>query len=76
MASLCFFAACLAVDLLGDARFNLRIVWFIAGGLFFACWPIASRYPQYRVAVSPFRWIYWDVPTQGELFQVIKELRG
>ena len=43
----------------------MKIVWFILGGSFFLCWPIASLYPKYRYLVSPFKWILWDIPTNG-----------
>jgi len=46
--------------------FCMKIVWFIVGGSFFLCWPIASLYPKYRYLVSPFKWILWDIPTHGE----------
>lgn len=44
----------------------VRIVGFVAGGGFFLCWPIASLYPKYRYLVSPFKWMFWDIPTDGE----------
>ena len=65
-ASLSFFACCLAVTLFADMAFCVKIVWFIVGGTYFLCWPIASLYPQYRYLVSPIKWVFWDVPTQAE----------
>ena len=44
----------------------MKIVWFVVGGAFFFCWPIASRYPKYRYLVSPIKWVLWDIPTDGE----------
>jgi hypothetical protein len=65
--SLCFFAVCLACCLFADTQFCIKIVWFVAGGSFFFCWPIASRYPQYRLLVSPLKWVFWGIPTDAEL---------
>lgn len=66
VASLCFLISCLMVSLLADMAFCMKIVWFIAGGTFFLCWPIASLYPKYRYLVSPFKWVLWDIPTHAE----------
>ena len=44
----------------------MKIVFFICLGSFFICWPIASRFPKYRFLVDPFKWIYWDIPTDAE----------
>ena len=65
-ATLCFFASCLLVSLLTDIAFCMKIVYFVAGGSFFLCFPIASRYPKYRYLVSPFKWVLWDIPTDAE----------
>ncbi|EED17821.1 hypothetical protein TSTA_116110 [Talaromyces stipitatus ATCC 10500] len=65
-ASLFFFFSCLLVTLLTDMEFCMKVVWFVAINVFFLCWPIASRYPRYRYFVSPFRWIFWDVPSYPE----------
>lgn len=46
--------------------FCVRITGFIVGGTFFLCWPIASIYPKYRYLVSPFKWVLWDIPTDGK----------
>lgn len=43
----------------------MHIFWFICGGAFFLCWPISSIYPKYRYLVSPFKWVLWDIPTDG-----------
>jgi len=37
-----------------------------AAFMFFATFPIASRYPHYRIVVSPLTWLFWKVPTDGE----------
>ena len=65
-ATLSFFASCLAVSLFADMAFCMKILWFISGGSFFLCWPIASVYPKYRYLVSPFKWVLWDIPTNAE----------
>ena len=65
-ATLFLFAIGFLISVCGSARFNLKIVWFLAGGWFFLCWPIASLYPRYRFLVSPLRWVYWDVPTHAD----------
>ncbi|KAL8674867.1 MAG: hypothetical protein Q9168_000753 [Polycauliona sp. 1 TL-2023] len=46
--------------------YSMKIASFILGGAFFFCWPIASRYPKYRYLVSPFKWAFWDIPTDAE----------
>ncbi|KAI4138805.1 MAG: hypothetical protein L6R39_006594 [Caloplaca ligustica] len=38
---------------------------FCAGVLFFGLFPIASRYPQYRLLTSPMKWLFWKVPTDA-----------
>lgn len=43
----------------------LRLTYLGIGFIFFACFPIASRYPKYRLVVSPLRWIFWGVPDNG-----------
>jgi hypothetical protein len=67
MNSLCFFAACLSLALFADMAFCMKVFSFIGGGGFFISWPIASLYPKYRKLVSPFKWIFWDIPTDGML---------
>jgi len=52
----------------------MKIVWFVVGGSFFLCWPIASRYPKYRYLVSPIKWVLWDIPTHAEWsFQYLRK---
>ncbi|KAL6722141.1 hypothetical protein ACLMJK_001248 [Lecanora helva] len=65
-ATLTFFISCLLMSLCADMAFCMKIVWFIVGGTFFLCWPIASLYPKYRYLVSPFKWVLWDIPTYAE----------
>lgn len=66
-ATLIFLATCLLITILTDMAFCMKITTFIAGGAFFLCWPVASRYPKYRYLVSPFKWALWDIPTDGKL---------
>lgn len=66
VATLVFFASCLLVSIFADMAFCMKIVYFIAGGSFFLCYPVASRYPKYRYLVSPFKWVLWDIPTHAE----------
>lgn len=66
VATLTFFASCFLVSMFADMAFCMKIVYFIAGGSFFLCFPIASRYPKYRYLVSPFKWVLWDIPTHAE----------
>ena len=65
-ATLGFFCTCLLVSLFADLAFCMKIFWAISGGVFFLCWPIASRYPRYRLLVSPINWVFWGVPTDAE----------
>ena len=64
--TLFFFAVCVLVTLLTDMRYCVKIVWFIAGGAFFCCYPVSSRYPKHRYLVSPLKWVLWDVPSHAE----------
>jgi hypothetical protein len=67
MASLVFFGSCLAITLLADMEFCMKVVWFIVGLGFFFTYPIGTRFPKYRMVVSAWRWIMWDIPTHAEL---------
>jgi hypothetical protein len=67
MASLLFFGSCLTITLLADMEFCMKLFWFLVGGGFFFTYPIGTRFPRYRMLVSPLRWIMWDVPTHAEL---------
>jgi hypothetical protein len=44
----------------------LRLAYLGLGFIFFVCFPIASRYPKYRLVVSPLRWTFWGIPDNGE----------
>ena len=64
--TLFFFGCCLLITLLTDMAFCMKIFWFIVGGWFFLCFPIASRYPNYRYLMDPAKWMFWDIPTDAE----------
>jgi hypothetical protein len=74
VASLCLFGTFFLLSAIGDAEFNMKVVWLIVGMSFFICWPIGSLYPRYRLLVSPFKWALWDVPTHAEwCFQYLQK---
>lgn len=65
------------ISAFGDSQFTMKLFWFIAGFSFFVCWPISSLYPRYRLLVSLFKWILWDVPNHSEwCFQYLQERAG
>lgn len=64
--TLFFFGCCLLITFLTDMAFCMKIFWFLAGGWFFLCFPVASKYPKYRYLVDPAKWIFWDIPTEAE----------
>ncbi|MCJ1407476.1 hypothetical protein MMC19_001547 [Ptychographa xylographoides] len=66
LSSLCFFAACFLICAFTDMRFCMKVFWFAVGMAFFTTLPISSRYPKYRLLVSPFKWILWEIPTNAE----------
>lgn len=77
LASLCLFAALFLISALSDAKFALKLFWFILGTTFFACWPVASLYPRYRLLVSPLKILFWQVPNHAEwCFQYLQERAG
>jgi hypothetical protein len=67
LATLFFFVCCLLTTLLADMDCCVKLVWFVFGGGFFFTYPIATRLPQYRLVVSVFRWVFWEIPTHAEL---------
>lgn len=74
ITSLSLFGALFLLSAFSDARFALKVFWFIAGLIFFGCWPISFLHPRYRLLVSPFKWALWDVPTHTEwCFQYLQE---
>ncbi|KAL8692932.1 MAG: hypothetical protein Q9218_002134 [Villophora microphyllina] len=44
----------------------IKITQFNFGVMFFGLFPIATRYPQYRLLASPMKWLFWRVPTDAE----------
>lgn len=73
-ATLFFFASLFLISALTDSRFAMKVFWFIIGSAFFVCWPVSSVYPRYRLLVSPFKWILWDVPNHPEwCFQYLQQ---
>ncbi|OAL38036.1 hypothetical protein AYO20_02488 [Fonsecaea nubica] len=67
LATLFFFACCLLITLCADMAFCVKLVWFVFGGAFFLTYPIATNFPRYRLLLSHFRWVFWDIPTHAEL---------
>ncbi|KAL8772838.1 MAG: hypothetical protein Q9209_002183 [Squamulea sp. 1 TL-2023] len=67
---------------LGCVAFYLTPVWLLVKGVslfsgltFFGLFPIASWYPEYRLLVSPIKWLLWDIPNHGEsLKQLVMSL--
>ncbi|KAL8668318.1 MAG: hypothetical protein Q9168_007047, partial [Polycauliona sp. 1 TL-2023] len=41
----------------------IKITQFNFGVMFFGLFPLATRYPQYRLLASPMKWLFWRVPT-------------
>ncbi|KAL8996522.1 MAG: hypothetical protein Q9169_003989 [Polycauliona sp. 2 TL-2023] len=44
----------------------IKITQFNMGVMFFGLFPLATRYPQYRLLASPMKWLFWRVPTDAE----------
>ncbi|KAL8651975.1 MAG: hypothetical protein Q9226_004459 [Calogaya cf. arnoldii] len=44
----------------------VKITQFNFGVMFFGLFPLATRYPQYRLLASPMKWLFWRVPTDAE----------
>ncbi|KAK6352514.1 hypothetical protein TWF730_009338 [Orbilia blumenaviensis] len=65
--TLIFFGVCLLLGVFTDLKYCWRIVTFIFGLWFFVSAPIASRYPRYRLVVSPFKWVFWGIPTHADI---------
>lgn len=65
-ATLFLLFCCLLIAVFTDMAFCMKIVGLLSGGAFFLCWPISSWYPRYRYLVSPFKWVFWDIPTDGK----------
>ncbi len=67
LATLFFFSCCLLIALCADMEFCVRLVWLIVGGGFFFTFPVSANFPKYRLVLSHWRWIFWNVPTHAEL---------
>ncbi|RVD88004.1 uncharacterized protein DFL_002204 [Arthrobotrys flagrans] len=67
VCTLIFFGVCLLIGVLTDMAYCWRIVTFVFGLWFFVSSPIASRYPRYRLVVSPFKWVFWGIPTHADI---------
>ena len=39
---------------------------FFAGIVFFGLFPVSSRFPRYRLLISPTTWTFWGIPTHGK----------
>ncbi|KAI4233027.1 MAG: hypothetical protein LQ349_004649 [Xanthoria aureola] len=44
----------------------IKTTQFNFGVMFFGLFPLATRYPQYRLLASPMKWLFWRVPTDAE----------
>jgi hypothetical protein len=64
--TLCLFVALFLVTAFTDSQFAMKIFWLNIGLVFFGCWPISSLHPRYRLLVSPFRLVLWNVPNHAE----------
>ncbi|KAK6339341.1 hypothetical protein TWF718_008761 [Orbilia javanica] len=67
VCTLIFFGVCLLIGVFTDMAYCWRIVTFVFGLWFFVSSPIASRYPRYRLVVSPFKWVFWGIPTHADI---------
>ena len=58
----------------------VKVITLNAGLVFFALFPIGSRYPDYRLLASPAKWLFWNIPDHGELtsfkWRTISDLRA
>lgn len=64
--TLAMLTAAFLVTAFADVALCMRLVFFGLGVVFFGAFPIASRYPKYRLLVSPARMTFWGVPTHTE----------
>lgn len=64
--SLCFIGTLLLIALTADMAFCMKLASLLGGISFFVSWPIASLYPKYRYLVSPVKWVFWGIPTDGK----------
>lgn len=45
----------------------VKTMTFAMGLTYFALYPIAVNFPEYRLLVSPTKRLFWNIPTHGEL---------
>ena len=50
----------------------LKLAQFNMGVVFFGLFPIATRYPKYRLLASPMKWLFWKVPTDSGYFRACR----
>lgn len=43
----------------------VKTATFFTGFIFFALYPIATNFPEYRLLVSPTKQLLWNIPTHG-----------
>lgn len=43
----------------------VKTITFAMGVSFFALYPIAVNFPEYRLLVSPTKRLLWNIPTHG-----------
>ena len=62
--------AVMAVGILATALVPLQLMvksmTLGAGFAFFALFPIAANFPEYRLLVSPAKVMLWNIPTHGK----------
>lgn len=58
--------ACLLVFTLCPLWLLVRGAQSCVGVMFFGIFPISSHRPQFRHFVSPFKWAFWGISTDGK----------
>lgn len=49
----------------------MRFATLVCGITFFALFPIGSRFPEYRLLVSPVKWLFWNIPSHGNYLRPV-----
>jgi hypothetical protein len=52
----------------------VKAMTFAMGLMYFALYPIAIKFPEYRLLVSPAKRFLWNIPTHGELHDAYSRL--
>lgn len=65
-ATIAFIVTAVVFGNVTSTDFVMRSITMLAIGYFFLCRPVASWHPKYRHMVTPFKWIFWDIPTQAD----------